>query len=153
MTKLQIMDWIEGFLKDDDWKYRQLEGKMILKMGLNLKCKMKSTDLFIDVKDDEYLVYAISPLKGDPESLGEILRYISLVNYGMKNGNFELDVEDGEIRYKTYVNLDGATEIPTQVLKDSIYIPVMMMDKYGNGIAALSMGFSDADTEYQNARS
>ncbi len=74
-----------------------------------------------------------------------------MANYGLVNGNFELDLRDGEIRYKTYVNCDGLESLSEAVIQDSIYVGCVMMDRYGDGIAALAMGFSDADTEIKKA--
>ena len=54
-------------------------------------------------------------------------------NYGLRNGNFELDMRDGEIRYKVFVDCDGV--IPSrEVIKGSIIIPAMMFERYSPGI-------------------
>ena len=42
-------------------------------------------------------------------------------------------------------------ELPARIIKDSIYAGWCMMDRYGNGLAALAMGFSDAETEIKKA--
>ena len=63
--------------------------------------------------------------------------------------DFNLDVRDGEIRYKTFVNCDGLESLSSVVIADSVYACCAMMDRYGDGIAALALGFSDADTEIE----
>ena len=30
-----------------------------------------------------------------------VCRYITRANYGLRNGNLEMDLDDGEVRYKT----------------------------------------------------
>ena len=80
-----------------------------------------------------------------------MVKYLTMANYGLANGNFELDVRDGEIRYKTYVNCKGLESLPGQIIKDSILVGWYMMERYGNGIAAIAMGFSDAETEIKKA--
>jgi len=41
--------------------------------------------------------------------------------------------------------------LPKEIFLDSINVCWAMMERYGNGYAALSMGFSDADTEIKKA--
>lgn len=151
MNKEEMVDAIRNWLDDDDWKYEYEADRAMIKMGINLKSKIRNGRIYIDVKDDCYVVYLVAPINGDKDNIGELAKYVTMANYGLMNGNFELDVEDGEIRYKTYVNCDGLNELSSAVIQDSIYVPCLMMDRYGNGLAALAMGFSDAETEIQKA--
>lgn len=146
-----IVDAIGDFLDDDDWKYEYQGEKNLFKMGVSLRCRLQSTRLYIDVKEDAYLVYAISPISGSEETCTELMRYLTRANYALINGNFELDVRDGEVRYKSYVNCDGLGALSHEVIRDSVYVPCAMMNKYGDGIAAIALGYSDADTELRKA--
>ena len=151
MEQEQIVDAIRDWLDEDDWHYEYNAEKHLIKMGINLKSKIKSGRYFIDIKEDSYLVYLYTPINGDPGNIGELVKYLTMANYGLYNGNFEVDVRDGEIRYKTFVNCDGLESLSPEVIKDSIYVCCVMMDRYGDGIAALALGFSDADTEIKKA--
>ena len=119
MEQEQIVDAVRDWLDGDDWHYEYDAEKRLIKMGINLKSKIKSGRIFVDIKDDCYAVYLCAPISGDKENLGELLKYIAMANYGLLNG--------------------------------SIYIGCVMMDRYGDGIAALALGFSDADTEIKKA--
>ena len=151
MNREQMVDAVRDWLDGDDWHYEYIAEKQLIKMGISLKSKIKSGTIFIDFKEDCYLVYLYAPISGDKDNLGELTKYLTMANYGLPNGNFELDVDDGEIRYKTYVNCDELETLPDQIIKDSIYVGCVMMDRYGDGIAALALGFSDAETEINKA--
>ena len=151
MEQEQIVDAVRDWLDGDDWRYEYDAEKHLIKMGITLKSKIKSGRIFIDVKQDCYAVYLCAPISGDKDNLGELLKYLAMANYGLLNGNFEVDVRDGEIRYKTFVNCDGLQSLSPAVIQDSIYVGCLMMDRYGDGIAALALGFSDADTEIKKA--
>ena len=151
MEREQIVDAVRDWLDNDDWRYEYIAEKQLIKMGINLNSKIKSGNIFIDFKNDCYLVYLYSPINGDKENLEELTKYLTMANYGLINGNFELDVRDGEIRYKTYVNCDGLESLSAAVIQDSICVGCVMMDRYGDGIAALALGFSDAETEINKA--
>jgi hypothetical protein len=151
MEQEQIVDAVRDWLDGDDWHYEYDAEKHLIKMGITLKSKIKSGRIFVDIKKDCYAVYLCAPISGDKDNLGELLKYVAMANYGLLNGNFEVDVRDGEIRYKTFVNCDGLESLSPAVIQDSIYVGCLMMDRYGDGIAALALGFSDADTEIKKA--
>ena len=151
MEQEQIVDAVRDWLDGDDWHYEYDAEKHLIKMGITLKSKIKSGRIFVDIKKDCYAVYLCAPISGDKDNLGELLKYVAMANYGLLNGNFEIDVRDGEIRYKTFVNCEGLESLSRAVIQDSVYLGCLMMDRYGDGIAALALGFSDADTEIKKA--
>ena len=148
MDQEQIVDALRDWLDSDDWHYEYDAERHLIKAGITLDCKLRNARIFIPIRDDgTYIVNIYSPVNGDPASLDELIKYVAMANYGLANGNFDIDVSDGEVRYKTYVNCKDMKELPEQIIKDSIYAGWCMMDRYGNGLAALAMGFSDAETE------
>lgn len=107
-----IADAINSFLTEDDWHFSFDDQCGLFKFSLNLKGRIKKVSYIVDVKDDEYVVYAISPLGADEDDekmMAIMAEFICRANYGLKNGNFELDMRDGEIRYKSFVDCEGLT--------------------------------------------
>ena len=152
MDPEQIVDALRDWLDSDDWHYEYDAERHLIKAGITLDCKLRNARIFIPIRGDgSYIVNIYSPVSGDPASLDELIKYVAMANYGLANGNFDIDVSDGEVRYKTYVNCKDMKELPAQIIKDSIYAGWCMMDRYGNGLAALAMGFSDAETEIKKA--
>ena len=148
-----IVDQVRDYLDNDDWKYEYIEEKNLIKCGVNLKCKLQNVNLTFTLREDGYTTYAICNMKADEETRKVIMEYLTMANYGLRAGNFELDLRDGEIRYKVNVNAKGLDGVSTKIIEDSIMIPLMMMDRYGDGLAALLLGFSDPQTEIQKAES
>ena len=152
MDQEQIVDAVRDWLDGDDWHYDYNADNHMISAGIKLDCKMRSARVYIPIRDDNsYIVNIVAPIKGDPNDLDELIKYLTMANYGLANGNFELDVRDGEIRYKTYVNCRELESLPDRIIKDSILVGWYMMERYGDGIAAISMGFSDAEAEIKKA--
>ena len=152
MDQEQIVDALRDWLDSDDWHYEYDAERHLIKAGINLDCKLRSARIFIPIREDgSYIVNIYSPVNGDPAHIDELVKYVAMANYGLANGNFDIDVSDGEVRYKTYVNCKDLETLPAQIIKDSIYVGWCMMDRYGNGLAALAMGFSDVETEIKKA--
>ncbi|MCP2729201.1 YbjN domain-containing protein [Symplocastrum sp. BBK-W-15] len=65
-----------------------------------------------------------------------IAEFITRANYGMMIGNFELDFSDGEIRYKTGIDVEG-DKLTSALINHLVYANLTMMDEYLPGIRAV----------------
>lgn len=139
---------IHDFLTEDEWHFTFDEETGRFEFGLNLECKLKKVSYLIKVTEDHYIVYArlfIGVETGDTERMARMAEFVCRANYGLYNGCFELDMDDGEIRYKCYVDCDEGAVPAKAIVGNSIYIPAVMLKRYGNGIADII--FSDVDAK------
>lgn len=141
-----ISNVIYDFLEGDNWQFSFDDKEGIFKFGLLIKGPIKRLRYIVDVKENEYIVYAIPPLgadDSDEKMMSSMAEFVCHANYGLKNGNFEFDMRDGEVRFKSYVDCNGVT--PTMdIVKNSIYCPAAMFDHYGTGILSIILGNSTA---------
>jgi hypothetical protein len=73
-----------------------------------------------------------------------LTEYLTRANYGLWLGNFELDLRDGEIRYKTSLHLaDG--ELTAEMLAALLRVNGDTLDRYLPGI--MSMLWNDLSAE------
>jgi hypothetical protein len=134
-----IFDAMLKFFQEDDWKVTQLEGEPILSMGVSGKngrwrCYAKSRE-----EQKQFVFYSICETKvpeGRRQALAELL---TRANFGMVIGNFEMDFNDGEIRYKTSIDVDG-DHLNSTLIKNIVYTNVVMMDRYLPGILSTIQG-------------
>lgn len=143
----EIVDVIRGFLEGDDWKFDFDDEHGVFSFGVGIESKLKHLRYIIPVRDDSYTVYARSPIEADCDDknvMKEMSDFICRANYGLRNGNFELDMTDGELRYKTFVDCDGITP-SEEIVKGSIIIPAMMFDRYAPGMLDIMFKGSTAE--------
>lgn len=82
-----------------------------------------------------------------------VCEFMSRVNYELANGNFEMDMDDGEIRYRTFLDLADAEPSKEQVLNliwngvqgFDMYYPGLMKIVYGHLSAEEAVVFCNAD--------
>ncbi len=137
-----IANAINTFLKEDDWHFSFDEQRGVFKFGLSLKSKLKKINYLIHVKEDEYIVYAISPIGADEDDekmMSAMAEFVCRANYGLKNGNFELDMRDGEIRFKCFVDCEDVMP-STEVIQNCLHCPAAMFKQYGDGIIDIIFG-------------
>ena len=144
----EIAEAVNGFLDGHDWNYTFDAENGLFRFGVNLPGKLKNIQYLVRIGETDYTVYAVSPVstdKNDPEELRRMAEFVCRANYGLKDGNFELDFRDGELRFKCYMNCHGI--LPTvQMIGESIACPSQMFRFYGNGILQiLFQGMSAED--------
>ena len=94
----EIATMIGAFLKADNWNYDFDKETGNFRFGLNTSSKLKSIEYYVRVNTDAYCVYAISPVGADVSNLEEraaMAEFLCRANYGMRYGNFEMDLQDG----------------------------------------------------------
>jgi len=131
------------YFEADDWRFERSDAKPVLRLsfqgrnGHTWSCFAQSR---MNETQAQALFYSVAPIKVlEPKRLA-ISEFITRANYGMIIGNFEMDFSDGELRYKTSVDLAGGTELNHQLIKPLVYTNVLMMDKYLPGVMEILYG-------------
>jgi len=84
-------------------------------------------------------LYSICPIRAPEDKRPAVAEFLTRANYGLLIGNFEMDFEDGEIRYKTSIDVEGDRLSPA-LLRQLTYANVVTMDRYLPGIMSVIYG-------------
>lgn len=153
MAMMDMIDCVRDYLDNDNWNYEYRDDRNMLVMGVTIKSKLQSVKLYMIFNENGYTSTAICSMKADENCRNAVMEYITRANYGLRNGAFEMDVRDGEVRYRSYVPYREMASLPEGIIKESVGVPVLMFERYGDGLAALMFGFSDPETEIKRAES
>ncbi|MCU0512846.1 MAG: YbjN domain-containing protein [Anaerolineae bacterium] len=142
MSEQQIFDAVVEFFEADDWKFQWLEGMTVLSMGFAGKngkwvCYAQARE-----PQQQFVFYSVLPVNVPEAKRPALAEFITRANYGMIIGNFEMDFEDGEIRYKTSIDVEG-TSLGPQLIRQMVYANVLITDRYLSGIMAVIYGGKD----------
>ncbi len=80
-------------------------------------------------ESERLLVYSILPENVPVERRPRLAELFARINYGLVLGNFEMDWEDGEIRYKTSMDVEDITPTAT-VVRNLIFSNFFSTDRY-----------------------
>jgi hypothetical protein len=135
----QIFQEIVNFFTEDDWPFTKIQGEPVLItafQGENGKwtCYAKAR-----VEQEQFVFYSICPINAPENKRLTIAEFLARANSGMIIGNFELDFADGEIRYKTSIDVQGDF-LSFELIKQLVYANVTMMDEYIPGIMSVIDG-------------
>ena len=125
-------------------------GNRIL-ITFSVRCASGMCEVVIIVREEErkFSYYLKAPTMV-PEALrSDAALYLSRVNYGLVIGNFELDLSDGEVRFKCASHVPGS-ELSTEMVKYAVASAVSMMDRFFPGLMAVLYGGKDPKAAYDN---
>ena len=94
-------------LEREEEPLRADEDEGIIRGALTLR--RATVPLFARVRETQFLVliYTILPVRCPESKFSEMLELLTRANWGLPLGNFEMDLSDGEIRFKTSVDVEG----------------------------------------------
>ncbi len=135
----ELFDVVVQFFTEDDWPFEIVEGRTMLRtafQGENGRFRC-----FAQTREEQYQFVFYSGLYNNtPEDKrAAMAEFLTRANYGMVIGNFELDFSDGEVRYKTSIDVEG-DRLTTALVKQMVYASVARMDSYVPGIMAVMYG-------------
>jgi hypothetical protein len=96
---------------------------------------------YAQARDDssQFAFYSVCPIKAPELRRVMVSEFITRANYGLIIGNFELDLDDGEIRYKTSIDVEQA-ELSPALMQPLVYANVWTMDRYLPGLMSVIFG-------------
>jgi hypothetical protein len=135
-TKTNLIEELVKFFTEDDWTFTKLQGEPVLQTGF--QGENGAWNCYATTREEQQQIafYSIAPITAPENKRSQIAEFIARANYGMIIGNFELDFNDGEIRYKTSIDV-SSDNLSLAIIKNLVYSNVMMMDEYLPGIMAV----------------
>lgn len=135
----EISSVVEEFLTEDEWPYQLLEsdeGTVIIQTGFRGDNGGWSCFIQERTEQEQLAFYSICPLIVPEDLRIAMAEFITRANNGLVMGNFEMDLENGELRFKTSLDIQGGS-LTKMMVKNLIYINVMTLDDYFPGIMSV----------------
>ncbi len=107
-------------LDEEGWDYEYDDKNELLRFrvhGVNIDFNVL---LIIDEEQESLLCNTYIVQKVPEDKRFEVCEFINRINYELDNGNLEMDMEDGEIRYRTFLDLSDASPSKEQILNMEI---------------------------------
>lgn len=132
----ELFDVVVAFFDHEAWPYTQLAERTVLR--LSATSENGDWSCFAQVKEEQqqFIFYSVAPSNAPAERRTALAEFLTRANYGLVLGNFELDWDDGEIRFKTSIDVTGDRLSPA-LLTQVIYPNAYTMGRYLPGIRAV----------------
>ena len=129
----RIYDAVIAYLAQDSWPYEEMDQGVVVRVlfhGENAQfaCFAQSRE-----EQQQFVFYSVCPVSVPEHKRSEIAEFITRANYDMVIGNFEMDYIDGEVRFKTSIDVEEC-ELTSALIRPLLYANVLMMDQYLPGM-------------------
>ena len=136
---LEAVGVLREFLEADGWHPEQFEEGQLFRMHCQGQNATFPCYAQVRVELDQVLFYAVCPVRVAEANRLAVAEFLTRANYGMRIGNFEMDFDDGEVRYKTSLDFEGH-ELTFGLVRGLVYPAVQTLDAYLPGLLAVSHG-------------
>ena len=138
----QLFEAVVDYLTEDDWKFNVVKDDTALMLSFRGEAGSWQCFATVDEEKQWFTFYSILPSNVPEEKRVEIAEFITRANYGLVIGNFEMDYGDGEVRYKTSVDVEGG-ELTPKMIENLMRANLMTMDRYFPGVMGVLYGDRD----------
>lgn len=139
-----LLDTVAAFFDQENWPYGRIAQKSALKFAFSGEQGRWNGYAKTDESHRQVIFYSFCPLQAPAERRLAVAEFLTRANYGLIIGNFELDFSDGEIRYKTSLDVE-ADRLTPALVKQLVYANMFTFDKYLPGILAVMEGVSSPE--------
>ena len=142
-----IAEAIERLFESQGWRYIKNDNTSY-RFGFRSRGNRFDLLALIAEQPRTLSIYTKIPIQASAERMGAVAEYVARANWDMILGNFEIDVRDGEIRYKNSISFQHRD--PTgEEISDLIDCSLAMADRYYPGFGAVIYGRKSADVAIQ----
>ena len=127
-----VIQTIVDYLDENDLKYERVPNQPVITIGFSTGEFHYRTLIVAEEERHTVQLMIQAPIRATSERRVPMAEYLTRANYGLTLGNFELDMADGEIRYKNSICTH------TQPFHRDMMIPLIVaalstMDRYMPG--------------------
>jgi hypothetical protein len=134
-----LLTELKRVFAEHGWPYSEVDGAPVL--VTELSGPEGQWDFYAQAVEEKGLIllYSIAPQHVPDDRRRAVAEFLTRANYGLADGNFELDFEDGEVRYKTVLHVQG-DELDSLLVKRLVRANGTALETYLPSIAAVTTG-------------
>jgi hypothetical protein len=138
------LEGVAAFLDADGWSWEASPDSAVILTGANGDNGQFACQIVWEGAHEYLVCYAILPVAVHPQRITAITEFLNRANYGLPSGNFEMEPESGEIRFRNS-RFVGDTILTYDEIEDLLYTAVFQADIYTPGFQRVNDGLSPKD--------
>ena len=123
----KILSALQNHLREIGLTFRETGEPAVLETTFDAEtCTYKLCAVAVE-EQGRVIFYAVCPVKAPPKLRHNVAEFITRANSGLMIGNLEMNFENGEVRYKTSIDVT-AQELKREVIEPLLMTGVTCMD-------------------------
>jgi hypothetical protein len=131
-----LLESVTAFLREDDWKFSMLDGKPGVRFGVTLKNAAYTCIGVVDEEKRQFRFFVSSSTNVPQARRAVACEYLTRANYGLRFGCFEMDMSDGEVRFRDSISVEDSN-LSKAMIRSTIYTCAATMDRYYAGLMSI----------------
>jgi hypothetical protein len=127
------------FFAEEGWEVRHDEAQGVVYAAFKGEHGLLSCTAQIAEAERQLICYSHFPQRVAPPRLAAMAELLARLNSGLALGNFELDFADGQVRFKTSIDVTG-DRLSSALVRRVVYPNVATMDYYLPALGAVAAG-------------
>jgi hypothetical protein len=134
-----IYEPMRAWFRDNGWHVTEVEDQPLLRLGFvgrngTWNCVAQAIE-----EAEQFVFYSLFPELVAPEHRPAMAELITRINHGLVIGNLELGYDEGDVRMKTSVDVEGH-ELAPALIRQVVHANVEVFDAYVASIAVVLGG-------------
>ncbi len=121
------------FFNKQGWSFNQASDKPVIHTGFTGDNGRWNCVAIAGPQDEHLLFLSLLPCKATPALRPACAEMLTRINYGLTHGCFEMDFEDGEIRYRTSVPL-ASEDLSPELVEHLVFSNLCTVDRFFGAI-------------------
>lgn len=134
-----LMDVVLQFFHEDHWHYQRLANRPVVRVGYHGERGTWVCYARVDEAQKRFIFHTLMGMNIPGEYRAAVSEYLMRVNMDLPLGNFEMNMDTGEIRFKMSVETPGG-ELSVAMVRSMAYSSIHTMDHYFPGVLAVVHG-------------
>ena len=146
VSKKSLFERVAGYLDTNDWHYTADTENKYFSMGCRIK--EASVRIVIDVYEaddwNRLLTFSTYPILVPEHRRAAVVEALTRINYQLIYGSFEMDLADGEVRFRTVV--EAEKELDDPMIDRVLNANLSAADRYFAALMTITYGNASPDT-------
>lgn len=130
---------VKDFLKSQHWQFTQVEGKNVFLFGISGKNGNFQCIADIIEEEKKFIFFSVYGANTPPDKKQMMLELLNVLNHRLFFGHFEMNMEDGEIRFRVSISYKNI-ELNQSFIEELIMTSIITMDNSLPSIIGLMFG-------------
>lgn len=131
-----MMDVVLRFFEEEQWSYQNVEGKPVIRAGFRGDHGTWVCYVRVDEEKKLFVFHSLLGMNIPQQYRATVVEYITRVNYSLPVGNFDMDLDSGDVRFRTSTILPEG-EFSVAIVRGLVYANVHTIDHYFPGFMAV----------------
>jgi hypothetical protein len=145
VQKKSLFEHVASYLDANDWRYSSDAERHYYSMSCRIK--EATVRVVIDVFETEewrrIMTFSIYPIFVPENRRLSVLEALNRINHSLVYGNFEMDMADGEIRFRTTV--ESEADIQESMIERVLNGNLSLSDKHFGALMAVTFGSVESE--------